>query len=236
MHGGTGDEAGTGRDERRQRRGRHRAPEPPPVVPPLPPAVVVPPLPPPASVHAPFGGRAGERHEPPRPGRWLAWVLAGFVVAGGGLVAGYTALGGETGSSGTGPTMTTTAGTTPSPPASGSDRSGAAAAGSLPAPVVPPCDGSYVLVVGSVTTPVGHEEAVARLLDATPGSRWFTTEGTCGSLSERSDDGTLIHAVYLGPFPTAEAALASCPAGPPDAYAKRLDDGAGTAGSVVPCG
>jgi serine/threonine-protein kinase len=86
-----------------------------------------------------------------------------------------------------------------------------------------------------VTTPVGYQEAVVGLLEATPGARWFTTEGTCGSLRDRSDAGTLIHSVYLGPFPTAEAALAACPAGPPDAYAKRLDDGSTPGNGVVSC-
>ncbi|MGY1771367.1 hypothetical protein [Blastococcus sp. SYSU D00813] len=164
-----------------------------------------------------------------RPGRWLAWMLAGFVVVGGGLVAGYVSLGGDAAAPGDGSGGAATA---PSPSARESTPPGQ----DLPAPVVPPCDGSFVLVVGSVTTPVGYQEAVVRLLEATPGARWFTTEGTCGSLRGRSDDGTLIHTVYLGPFPTAEAALASCPAGPPDAYAKRLDDGAAPAGGTVTCG
>ena len=74
------------------------------------------------------------------------------------------------------------------------------------------------------------------MLAARPGARWFTTEGTCGSLRARTDEGAPIHAVYLGPFPTVDAALAACAAGPLDAYAKRLDDGTDPAGGVVTCG
>ena len=165
------------------------------------------------------------------PGRWLAWMLAGFLVVGGGLVAGYAALGEQGAPAGTsrppGPSE-------PSPTDGGTTAPGTAPS-DLPAPVVPACDGSYVLIVGSVTTPIGYQDAVSRLLDATPGAHWFTTEGSCGSLRDRSDDGTLIHTVYLGPFPTAEAAVAGCGAGPPDAYVKRLDDGTGGDG-VVTCG
>jgi serine/threonine-protein kinase len=161
-------------------------------------------------------------------------MLAGFVVVGGGLVAGYAALGDQAGpGSPAGGAATGTGGGA----TGGASPSGSGVLGTpdLPAPVVPPCDGSYVLIVGSVTTPVGHQAALAGLLDATPGARWFTTEGTCGSLRDRSDAGTLIHTVYLGPFPTVEAALGSCGAGPPDAYAKRLDAGGGPAGGVVTC-
>ncbi len=232
MHGASGDEAGTEDGGGRAHAGRHRAPVPP--VPAGTPAVA-PPAPAgtaaaPARVSSTGASPAG----PLRPTRWLAWMLAGFVVVGGGLVAGYAALGDTAGASGVGA----------APGVGGVETSSSAGPGvspddpapRLPAPVVPPCDGSYVLVVGSVTTPVGYQEAVVRLLEATPGARWFTTEGTCGSLRERSEGGTLIHTVYLGPFPTAEAALASCAAGPADAYAKRLDDGAAAAGGVVTCG
>jgi serine/threonine-protein kinase len=162
-------------------------------------------------------------------------MLAGFLVVGGGLVAGYAALG----DAGAPAADTGTADPSPSSPRSPTDG-GSTAPGTvqsdLPAPVVPPCDGSFVLIVGSVTSPIGYQDAVVRLLDATPGATWFTTEGTCGSLRDRSDGGTLIHTVYLGPFRTAEAALASCGAGPPDAYVKRLDDGTGTGDGVVTCG
>ncbi|MGY1740779.1 MULTISPECIES: hypothetical protein [unclassified Blastococcus] len=167
--------------------------------------------------------------QPVRPGRWLAWMLAGFVVVGGGLVAGYAALGD--------PGRPAAGADGAADPTAGGDAPPGPAVPDLPAPVIPPCDGSYVLIVGSVTTPVGYQDAVAGLLEATPGARWFTTEGTCASLRDRSDTGTLIHTVYLGPFPTAEAALAACAAGPPDAYAKRLDDdGGGGPGGVVTCG
>ncbi len=220
MHAASADEAGTAD---RRRGGRHRAPEPPVAEPP--------PVWRPPSVAGPVRTRADRADGPLQPGRWLAWMLAGFVVVGGGLVAGYAALGDSPG---------TSAGAATGPgggrPSAGGSVPPGGVASRLPAPVVPPCDGSYVLVVGSVTTPVGYQEAVVRLLDATPGAQWFTTEGTCGSLRDRSDDGTLIHTVYLGPFPTADAALSACSAGPPDAYARRLDDGAGTAGGVVTCG
>ncbi|RBY82643.1 hypothetical protein [Blastococcus sp. TF02A-26] len=220
--------------------GRHRAPEPmqsaPPVPPPAPvpaPAPVESPAPVPPAAPAPR--RESREHSGSFPGRWLAWMLAGFLVVGGGLVAGYAAIGdpgapaADTGSAGPSPSSSSRT--------TGSGEAGTTAASELPAPVVPPCDGSYVLIVGSVTTPIGYQDAVVRLLDATPGAQWFTTEGTCGSLRDRSDGGTLIHTVYLGPFPTAEAALASCAAGPADAYAKRLDDGTGGADDgVVTCG
>ncbi|WP_051684345.1 hypothetical protein [Blastococcus sp. URHD0036] len=226
MDGNTGGAPGAGS-------GRHRAPEPvpPPVQPPpvLPPPVRPPPVRPAAEVRE-------ERRQPSgsRPGRWLAWMLAGFLVVGGGLVAGYAALGDPAapgaGAGTSGPPRS------PEPsPTDGDSTAPGTIPSDLPAPVVPACDGSFVLIVGSVTTPIGYQDAVSRLLDATPGAHWFTTEGSCGSLRDRSDAGTLIHTVYLGPFPTAEAALASCGAGPADAYVKRLDDGTGGDG-VVSCG
>jgi hypothetical protein len=236
VDGGTDTVAGAGDGG-----GRHRAPEPMVTSPPVPPpAPVAPPMPvatPPPVQPPPVQRRERQVHASGSPGRWLAWMLTGFLVVGGGLVAGYAALGDPgTPPADSGPDRAAS----PSSPAVGGGVPPGTVSSRLPAPVVPPCDGSYALIVGSVTTPIGYQDAVVRLLEATPGARWFTTEGTCASLRDRSDEGTLIHAVYLGPFRTAEEALASCGAGPSDAYAKRLDAGTGIPGGaddgVVTCG
>ena len=231
MDGGTGTDAAARDGGDRPGGGRHRAPEP---------MLTSPPVPPPAPVAPPVTVNRRDRRERREqvggwPGRWLAWMLAGFLVVGGGLVAGYAALG-DPGVPAADAGTTDTSASSSQSRTSGGSTAPSTPPSELPAPVVPPCDGSHVLIVGSVTTPIGYQDAVVRLLDATPGASWFTTEGTCGSLRDRSDAGTLIHTVYLGPFPTAEAALASCGAGPPDAYVKRLDDGTGGDDGVVACG
>jgi hypothetical protein len=84
------------------------------------------------------------------------------------------------------------------------------------------CDGQFLTLAGAAVTPASYAVDVSRLLDQYPGSQYLQAAASCASLRPRTTDGSLIYAVYFGPFLTAEGACAARGQGPPDAYVKRL--------------
>lgn len=68
------------------------------------------------------------------------------------------------------------------------------------------CAGEYIVLVGSV---IGDDQAeVARLLGQFPGAQSAGT-GVCTSMTQRTDDGRSITAIYLGPFAAQSDACAA---------------------------
>jgi serine/threonine-protein kinase len=79
-----------------------------------------------------------------------------------------------------------------------------------------------VVILGSAVDPTAYESEVTGLLARHPGASYLLTEGSCSSLRQRVD-GNLIYAVYLGPFPSPDAACTTRNRMGADSYVKRLD-------------
>jgi serine/threonine-protein kinase len=62
------------------------------------------------------------------------------------------------------------------------------------------CDGSVIVLLGSATTPRAYTSDVQKLLQIHPGSHYLRTDRSCGSLTQQSDDGHPIYAVFYGPY------------------------------------
>src|SRR4051794_32468884 len=88
----------------------------------------------------------------------------------------------------------------------------------------PACDGQWIVLVGAATTPGRYPEGISGLLESYPGSQYLVTEGSCSSLRQRTADGNLIYAVFLGPFPGEADACAMRAQVGGGAYVKVLDD------------
>jgi serine/threonine-protein kinase len=88
----------------------------------------------------------------------------------------------------------------------------------------PACDGRFIVLVGSAVTPGRYREDVAALLAASPGANYFLTEGSCGSIAERTATGDLIYAVYHGPFDSLKPACASRLQVGDDSVVRQLSD------------
>src|SRR3954470_7713798 len=88
----------------------------------------------------------------------------------------------------------------------------------------PACDGQWIVLVGAATTPGRYPEGIGGLLESYPGSQYLVTEGSCSSLRQRTADGNLIYAVFLGPFPGEADACAMRAQVGGGAYVKVLDD------------
>ena len=63
-----------------------------------------------------------------------------------------------------------------------------------------PCDGRAIVLLGSAATPSAYTSDVQKLLQVHPGSHYLRTDQACGSLTQRSDDGHRIYAVFYGPY------------------------------------
>ena len=88
----------------------------------------------------------------------------------------------------------------------------------------PPCDGQWIVLVGATTTPGQYPDGVDHLLQSYPGSHYLLTEGSCASLRQGLPDGSVIYAVYFGPYPTPAAACGMRVQVGDHAYVKVLDD------------
>ena len=99
----------------------------------------------------------------------------------------------------------------------------------------PACDGTGVVFVGAAVTPGQYAADVQRLLDAHPGARYLRTDRACGSLSQTTDAGGPIYAVYLvgGSSTAAVCAVRDQIGG--DAYGKWLDN-ATSPDQTISCG
>ena len=89
----------------------------------------------------------------------------------------------------------------------------------------PACDGTWVVFVGAATDPAtlrGRRQHAC--WTATRGSQYVLTRGGCSSMRQELPDGSLIYAVYVGPYPDQASACAVQPGIGELAYVKRMDD------------
>jgi serine/threonine-protein kinase len=88
----------------------------------------------------------------------------------------------------------------------------------------PACDGTFVVFLGAATDPAGYVSAINHLLNSQPDTHYTLTQGGCSSMRQQLPDGSLIYAVYVGPFPDQAAACSARGEIGGDAYIKRMDD------------
>lgn len=88
----------------------------------------------------------------------------------------------------------------------------------------PACDGTWIVFLGAATDATRYSADVRALLDSHPGSMYTLTQGGCSSMRQQLPDGSLIYAVYTGPYPDQAAACAARAQVGGDAYVKRMDD------------
>jgi hypothetical protein len=88
----------------------------------------------------------------------------------------------------------------------------------------PACDGTWVVFLGAATNPATYVSAVNHLLNSRPGTHYTLTRDGCTSMRQQLPDGSLIYAVYLGPFADQAAACSVRGRVGGDAYVKRMDD------------
>jgi hypothetical protein len=88
----------------------------------------------------------------------------------------------------------------------------------------PACDGSWVVFLGAATDPATYVADVNAMLSSQPGTAYTLTRGGCSSMRQQLDDGSLIYAVYTGPYPDQAAACSARGVIGGVAYVKRMDD------------
>ncbi|MCA0144896.1 hypothetical protein [Blastococcus sp. LR1] len=88
----------------------------------------------------------------------------------------------------------------------------------------PACDGSFMVFLGAATDPAAHAADVQALMSSRPGAMYTLTRGGCTSMRQQLDDGSLIYAVYVGPYPDQATACAARSAVGGSAYVKRMDN------------
>ena len=88
----------------------------------------------------------------------------------------------------------------------------------------PTCDGSWTVFVGAATDAARYAADVQTLLDAHPAARYTLTQGGCSSMRQQLPDGTLIYAVWAGPYPDQASACAARTQFGEGAYVKRMDN------------
>ena len=64
----------------------------------------------------------------------------------------------------------------------------------------PACNSTRVVFVGAATDAATYPADVSALLNGYPVSGYTLTKGGCSSMRQQLPDGSLIYAVYLGPF------------------------------------
>ncbi len=88
----------------------------------------------------------------------------------------------------------------------------------------PTCDGTWIVFLGAATDAARYSADVRALLDSHPGSMYTLTRGGCSSMRQQLPDGSLIYAVYTGPYPDQAAACAARAQVGGGAYVKRMDN------------
>jgi len=88
----------------------------------------------------------------------------------------------------------------------------------------PACDGSWVVFLGAAIDPSRYAADVQVLLDSNPAARYTITQGGCSSMRQQLDDGTLIYAVWTGPYADQAEACAARAGFGDAAYVKRMDN------------
>lgn len=89
---------------------------------------------------------------------------------------------------------------------------------------LPECDGSWVVFLGAATDPASYESDVRALLGGHSQAKYLLTEGSCTSMRQRLPDGSLIYAVWVGPYPDQAAACSARDFIGGGAYVKRMDN------------
>jgi hypothetical protein len=87
----------------------------------------------------------------------------------------------------------------------------------------PACDGSWVVFLGAAIEPTRYAADVQVLLDSNPAAQYTLTQGSCSSMRQQLDDGTLIYAVWTGPYADQTEACAARASFGDAAYVKRMD-------------
>ncbi len=88
----------------------------------------------------------------------------------------------------------------------------------------PACDGSWVVFLGAATDAARYAADVETLLAGNPAARYTLTQGGCSSMRQQMPDGTLIYAVWTGPYADQAQACAAKAGFGDTAYVKRMDD------------
>ena len=88
----------------------------------------------------------------------------------------------------------------------------------------PTCDGSWLVFLGAATNAATYVNDVNTLLAGAPGAQYTLTQGGCSSMRQSLPDGSLIYAVYVGPYPDQASACAARLGLPDGAYVKRMDN------------
>lgn len=86
------------------------------------------------------------------------------------------------------------------------------------------CTGKFAVFYHSSITPSAYSQDVQANLASHPGSKYLLTLGSCSSLYQMSNVGTMIYAVYGGPFDTLAQACVAALRFPDEAYVKVLDN------------
>ncbi|MGY3320782.1 hypothetical protein [Arthrobacter sp. TE12232] len=86
------------------------------------------------------------------------------------------------------------------------------------------CTGKFAVFYHSSITPSAYSQDVQANLASHPGSKYLLTLGSCSSLYQMSNKGTMIYAVYGGPFDTLAQACVAASRFPDEAYVKVLDN------------
>jgi serine/threonine-protein kinase len=88
----------------------------------------------------------------------------------------------------------------------------------------PACDGGWVVFLGAATEPATYAEDVRVLLARRSDAKYTLTQGGCSSMRQQLPDGTLIYAVWTGPYPDQATACAARTQAGDGAYVKRMDN------------
>ncbi|QCO97328.1 DUF805 domain-containing protein [Arthrobacter sp. 24S4-2] len=97
------------------------------------------------------------------------------------------------------------------------------------------CTGKFIVFYHSSKVPATYAEDVQANLASHPGSKYLLTLGSCSSLNPMSNTGTMIYAVYGGPFDTLAQACVAASQFADEAYVKVLDNTTPPDQSVRPC-
>jgi serine/threonine-protein kinase len=85
------------------------------------------------------------------------------------------------------------------------------------------CTGQYIVVYHSSTDPTVYAQDIQTNLQSHPGSKYLLTLESCSSLNQISNAGTMIYAVYGGPFDTLTQACVAASRFPGESYVKIMD-------------
>ncbi len=97
----------------------------------------------------------------------------------------------------------------------------------------PACDGTAIVVLFSAVNPAAYAAEVQDALDANPGAAYLRTDQACPSLTQATEAGDPIYAVYRIGGTTQSAVCAAVAAAGDGAYGKWLDNTGEAAAGIV---